>query len=380
MIATRRVFCLLLALLLTLALWAPSAYAAQPGLDNFVRQRTYTAGIFSDVAADHWSYDGIAACYEYGLMQGRGEVFDRPASLTVAEALTMADRIHEIYQTGASTLAPAAGSRWYTPYVDYALEQGIIGEEDFSSYSTPITRADMAYIFARSLPAEELAAAKTVVSIPDITQAPARDRGGIWALYRAGVLLGNDTYGTFAPASTITRQEAAAILARVALPGLRREDILLQKVTAGPLVFGLPQSGEAASTATNTGSTMYRVDGSGVVVDLYRFTDGSLTGRQLTDILTPAEEKGVLEEKSGAAWMEDCAVTAVKFGPVSGYRSQGRYVSAQYDYPMLTYRFLVSGTLYRFTVTWNPAAADQAVVDQVCASLTVDGHRADPLP
>ena len=124
MIATRRVFCLLLALLLTLALWAPSAYAAQPGLDNFVRQRTYTAGIFSDVAADHWSYDGIAACYEYGLMQGRGEVFDRPASLTVAEALTMADRIHEIYQTGASTLAPAAGSRWYTPYVDYALEQG----------------------------------------------------------------------------------------------------------------------------------------------------------------------------------------------------------------------------------------------------------------
>ena len=380
MAATRRCFCLLLAFLLTLFLWVPSAYAAEPGLDNFVRQRTYTAGIFTDVTEDHWSYDGISACYEYGLMQGRGEVFDRPASLTVAEALTMADRIHEIYHTGASTLAPAAGNRWYTPYIDYALEQGIIETEDFLSYSAPITRADMAYIFARALPAEELEATKPVASIPDITQVPARDRGGVWTLYRAGVLLGNDTYGTFAPASTITRQEAAAILARVALPGLRRDDILLQKVTAGPLVFGLPQSGEAASTSTNTGSTMYRVDGSGVVVDLYRFTDGSLTGRQLTDILTPAEEKGVLEEQSGAAWMEDCAVTAVKFGPVSGYRSQGRYVSAQYDYPMLTYRFLVAETLYRFTVTWNPATADQAVVDKVCASLTVDGHRADPLP
>lgn len=370
---------LLLALLLAAALWAPAAGAVSPGLDNFTRQRTYTDRVFNDVPADHWSRAGIAACYEYRLMEGRGDAFDRTASLTVAEALTMADRLHEIYYTGASTLSPA-GSPWYTPYVDYAKTNQIIREEDFLSFSSPISRADMAYVFARALPEEVLAGDKPVTFIPDISQAPERDRGAIWTLYRAGVLLGNDSYGTFAPNTTISRQEAAAILARVAVPSERRSDPILQQVTDGPLTFGLPQGGKVVSTATNTGSTMYRVEETGIVVDCYRFTDGSLEDKRLVDILTPDQEKAVLEEKTGAAWMEDCVVTRVNFGKTAAYRAVGRYVSAQYAYPMLTYRFLSGKDLYRITFTWNGSTADVTTVDKVCASLTVNGHRASPLP
>jgi len=37
-------------------------------------------------------------------------------------------------------------------------------------------------------------------------------------LYKAGVLAGNDSIGTFNPGSNITRAEASAIVSRVILP------------------------------------------------------------------------------------------------------------------------------------------------------------------
>lgn len=36
----------------------------------------------------------------------------------------MADRVHEIYTTGESTLQN--GKTWYQPYIDYAAENGIL--------------------------------------------------------------------------------------------------------------------------------------------------------------------------------------------------------------------------------------------------------------
>ena len=55
-------------------------------------------------------------------------------------------------------------------------------------------------------------------SIPDV-----KDDEDIYLLYRAGVLGGNDDKGTFAPMSNIKRSEVAAIVARMALPELRKE-------------------------------------------------------------------------------------------------------------------------------------------------------------
>ena len=54
----------------------------------------------------------------------------------------MADRVHGIFTDGESTLTN--GTPWYQPYVDYALEKGIIQAEDFSDYTAKVTRAQMA--------------------------------------------------------------------------------------------------------------------------------------------------------------------------------------------------------------------------------------------
>lgn len=356
-----------------------SETTAAPSLAHFVKQAEFNDGIFADVSQENWSYSVIAACYEYGLMQGREDAFDRTGRLSVAEALTMADRVHQIYNEGESTLTN--GHPWYQPYVDYALSAGIIREGDFFSWSEPISRADMAYVFSRALPAEELNAVKTVDLIPDGDQIPERDKDAVWALYRAGVLTGNDAFGSFYPDSGITRQEAAAIIARIALPDQRSKAPLLQMIHDGEITFGLPQGGELLSSETDAGSTMYQIKGSGIVVDIHRQNDPTLEGQGLTGRFPTAEdEKAALETRTGSAWLSDCVVSPVWFGEIQGYQAVGNYASDRFSYPMQTYRFISGTDLCRVLVTWNENTADQAAVDLVRSSFGVGGFASWPLP
>ena len=104
--------------------------------------------------------------------------------------------------------------------MDYAIGKGIISAGTFSDYTKAATRAEMAYIFSRALPETEFAAKNTVNSLPDVTgSTPYRD--AIIMLYKAGVVSGNDSIGTFNPGSSISRAEAAAIISRVILPATR---------------------------------------------------------------------------------------------------------------------------------------------------------------
>lgn len=81
--------------------------------------------------------------------------------------------------------------------------------------SAAATRAQFAAILARALPAEALTAQNSVPvdSVPDV---PASAAGGIYTLYRAGILTGSDGKRTFNPNSTISRAEVAAIVTRMA--------------------------------------------------------------------------------------------------------------------------------------------------------------------
>ncbi|MCL2517938.1 MAG: InlB B-repeat-containing protein [Oscillospiraceae bacterium] len=193
-------------------------------MSNFVKKKTYTFGMFTDVNENEWyGYNNvnrvIANAYEYGLMQGDSATTFKPTgNITIAEAITVAARVHSIYMTGAESFT--ASEPWYKVYVDYAITNGIIVSNDFTDYTRPATRAEMAYIFSRSLPAAEFASPNTVNSLPDVNNGtPYRD--AIFMLYRAGILAGNDDLGTFNPGNNITRAEAAAIISRVILPGTR---------------------------------------------------------------------------------------------------------------------------------------------------------------
>ena len=197
--------------------------APVPSISNFSRVNSYKNGMFTDVDESAWYGNSgqkvIAVAYAYGLMQGSGNAFHPTGNMTLAEAVTIAARVHSIYHHGSGAEFTQSNP-WYQVYVDYAVANEIIGADTFPDYNKAATRAEMAFIFSNSLPETELAAVNTVNSLPDVTNATAYS-AEIFTLYRAGVLAGSDAAGTFNPGSSVTRAEAAAIISRVILPSSR---------------------------------------------------------------------------------------------------------------------------------------------------------------
>lgn len=175
---------------------------------------------FADVTSGSWYYNNVVAAYEMGLFQGASNTaFNTTGNVSVAEAITLAARIHQIYHTGSDEFEPT--SIWYQTYVDYAQHNSITNKL-YSNYNSAITRAEFAQILANALPDEAFEQINTVDdgAIPDVNASSAYAIA-IYKLYRAGILSGNDTIGTFNPSSSIIRVESAAIVTRLTSPNLR---------------------------------------------------------------------------------------------------------------------------------------------------------------
>ena len=197
----------------------------------FATLRSYS-GQFTDVKDGDWFAPSVISAYEYGLLDGRGGGFFAPTgSVTIAELLTIAARLHAIYMTGSDEVIPAAadGESWYQPYVDYLKGEKLLGESFEGFYLLPASRAQMAGIFAFALPSDwyEEPNADIVTTayasgdyIADVTlKTPYRSE--ILLMYRRGLLSGMDEKGSFCPERSVSRAEIAALLTRVVEPETR---------------------------------------------------------------------------------------------------------------------------------------------------------------
>ena len=193
--------------------------AESPSNVHFEKATIYFQDQFSDVPANQWYTDSVASAFELGLMNGKGnKSFDPFGDVTIAEAITMAARIHSIYTTGSESFNQSEGSVWYQTYLDYAFKNSIISRAYYNCDATQkANRSQFAEIFAASLPDEALAAMNEVNDgvIPDVDMS-SDYANAVYRLYRAGILTGNDANGTFAPQTYITRAESAAIVSRMA--------------------------------------------------------------------------------------------------------------------------------------------------------------------
>ena len=100
---------------------------------------------FSDLS-DHWSKSIIMRLNGYGIINGYGDGTIRPdASVSVAEYLTM------MVKSLGYTPEESTGGYWAEPYIQKALELGLIEEGEFSDYDVPITRSQAAKIVVNSL-------------------------------------------------------------------------------------------------------------------------------------------------------------------------------------------------------------------------------------
>jgi hypothetical protein len=170
---------------------------------------------FTDISSGDWFYEYVRYAFTNGLVNGVSDTRYAPMNnLKISEAIKLAACMHQLYLTGSVTLVNGSAT-WYSTFVDYAKANGII-TRNYPDYEQNITREEFVNIFYSALPAREFNEINSVAdgAIPDV-------KGGdnyadrIYAFYRAGILVGNDEHGTFAPKSNIRRGEVAAIMTRM---------------------------------------------------------------------------------------------------------------------------------------------------------------------
>ncbi|MCQ2405842.1 MAG: S-layer homology domain-containing protein [Oscillospiraceae bacterium] len=193
-----------------------------PGsMDNFVISSPYD-GRFLDVSENDWFYDNVSLSFGCGLIKGSSEhEFSPGGNVTIAEAITLASRLHSIYYTGSEGFAEVSGP-WYQKYLNYAVSEGIVSRE-YTNYLALAERWEFAELLSKALPSEALEEINAIESgfVPDIDESEVWEKG-VYALYRAGILTGSDREHGFMPESPISRAEAAAIITRMAFPEYRK--------------------------------------------------------------------------------------------------------------------------------------------------------------
>ena len=217
----KKTISVLLSVLLSMSSIQISFANTNGNMSNFKEIKSYAENQFADVSTNDWFAENVKKAYELGLVSGTSEITFSPKSdITIAETITLASRLHSIYVADDYTFN--SSTPWYQSYVDYAVENKIITKNQFNNYSSPAKRIDFAVILEKALPDSCLNEINTVDDnmIPDVKKT-LKNYEAVYKLYRAGIIVGNDNIGTFAPETTIDRASVATIISRMALPAMR---------------------------------------------------------------------------------------------------------------------------------------------------------------
>lgn len=174
---------------------------------------------FTDVKSGDWYYDNVKNAYTMGLIEGKtATTFNPNDNMTYAEAVTLAARMNELYNTGKVTLENSKTGNWYSSYESYAISKGIISSYLGTKANTKITRRDYVEIFYNALPASAYTVKNTITKIPDLANDSTNAK--IYTFYKAGILTGyantpGKTTGSFGANDNIKRSEVATILIRM---------------------------------------------------------------------------------------------------------------------------------------------------------------------
>lgn len=186
-------------------------------IKNFNKINIYTQDQFSDVS-DQWFVSSVRQAYETGLMCGESEtIFNPNGNIDNAAVIAIASRLHSIYNYGKENFE-STSDVWYEPYFKYAINNGIC-DSDIDPLAIS-TRGLFAGIIGNSTDSS-IFAEKNMINDGELPDVSGWYSDSVYRFYRAGVLSGNDKYGTFAPNTPITRAEVAAIVSRIVKPSER---------------------------------------------------------------------------------------------------------------------------------------------------------------
>ena len=246
----KRILSFFLAINLLFSLCA-TAGAKNSGFQHFQSVNHYSYDSFADVSGWYTSY--VDTVYTLGLMQGSensaGErIFNPNDSISLAETITLASRIHSIYLNNQYEFLQS--DVWYQTYVDYAVAHHIIPSHNtYKNYSEPATRAEFAVILSNALPAAAYSEINTIEfgAIPDVNMSESYALS-VYQLYRAGISTGSSPSGHFKPDDNIIRCEVAAVASRIVKPALRQSFTLYAPLYVG---FSKDSGNQGAVGITN---------------------------------------------------------------------------------------------------------------------------------
>ena len=163
----------------------------------------------------------IKSVVQLGIMNGYTDgTFHPIGNITLSEAIKMAAVVHATCNNQTISFSASDGGEWYDAYLNYCVKNRIVSSDEYSSLDAYATRAQIAHIFAKATSDFAVINDIDYDYIPDVSER-SEYADEILALYRAGILTGDERTRAFRPSDTITRAEAAAIISRVALPTTR---------------------------------------------------------------------------------------------------------------------------------------------------------------
>jgi len=183
---------------------------------------------FPDMAG-HWAEGQVNAFVLRGIIEGYPDGTFKPQWQITREEfikLVVASLHLEGLQRGTPSFSDVPVSRWSSPYVERAVQEGLIRPGDYGTTlepANPIPRKEMAVILARaaglSEPAED-----TAGRYPDLGGLTGLETDSVLACTDAGLLEGYED-GTFRPNGYLTRAEASTVMVR--LTGMGGPDIFV---------------------------------------------------------------------------------------------------------------------------------------------------------
>lgn len=176
---------------------------------------------YEDVAEKDWFSADLITATQAGLLNGTGgNKFSPRGNVTVAQAITLACRLHAGFHYG-TTLTLSKGEPWYQPALDYAGLFGLYCPA--GDPNRACTREEFVAILDSAVPQISLPPRHTGTAFQnDVFQSDAY-RAAVARFYQAGIVDGLKQDGaiTFLPQGNLTRAQAAAILTRLIRPESR---------------------------------------------------------------------------------------------------------------------------------------------------------------
>jgi len=173
--------------------------------------------IFSDIPADSWAADSIEFAFQNGLMGGMGVgIFGYGETITRAQFVTILNNMFDWdseFLSATINFHDVMSDDWFFESVEQAARRGVIDYGDMFYPNQAILRQDMSVMLVRALGYSSLAEQierNETIAFTDVDSYI----GYIIIAHDIG-MIGGVGEGLFAPNNTATREQAAAMIARV---------------------------------------------------------------------------------------------------------------------------------------------------------------------